>query len=188
MSSLVSPIYGQLRTQIGTGPSAVVVDVLDGETYGRAKKATEHPVESGSTISDHVQDMPDTLQLVAFFGQAVDSADEQNAAAETRAEDLYQALLELQDTKNTLSVFTARREYTDMLIEKVNRPRSRADGDGVTVQIDFKQIRKATSEVVAAPPTRLRKNPKRNQGKRPKKAANESQKQKSQSILSSWTS
>jgi len=186
MSSLVSPVYGEIRTQIGQGSSAVQIDVLESDTFTRTKKATEHPVEDGSQVSDNLQDQPDTLQLTAFFAQSLANADDQNAAAETRAEDLFDALLTLQGIGEPLSVFTSRREYTNMVIERIGRPRTRADGDGVTVTIDFKQIKIATSQVVAAPPTRQRKNPKRDQGKRPKKAANDAQKESSSVLLNLW--
>jgi hypothetical protein len=186
MGSFVSEIFGDIRTQIGQGSAAVEIDLLESETYTSASSVTQHAVEDGSTISDHIQDQPDTLQLVAFFGQSLTDTEAQARAPLTRAEDLYQALLELKARKEALPVFTPRREYESMVIEKVTRPRSRADGDGVTVTIDFRQIRTATSQVVAAPPSRTARNPKRDQGKRPKKAANESQKQSSESLLSQW--
>lgn len=186
MSSLVSPVYGEIRTQIGTGATAVQIDVLVAENYNRSSTITDHPVEDGSEVSDNKQQKPDTLQLTAFFAQSLANADDQNAATVTRAEDLYDKLLDLEAAAEPLSIFTARREYSNMMIERVTRPRTAADGDGVTVTVDFKQIKIATSQVVAAPPTRQRKNPKRDQGKRPKKAANENQKELSSLARDGW--
>lgn len=186
MSSLISPIFGELKTQIGIGPTAVVIDVLESETYTDDSQITTHPVQDGSVIADHIQDLPKTLQQTAFFGQSLTNAEDQSGASLTRAEDTYQKLLDLKAAKERLSVFTPRREYENMVIKRVTRPRSRADGDGIVVTIDFQEIQTATSEVVAAPPVRVEKNPKRRQGKKPKKEANEAQSQSAAAKIFDW--
>jgi predicted RNA-binding Zn ribbon-like protein len=166
-------ITGVFRTQIGVGSAAVQIDVLDGQTYTSTSQVTQHPVEDGGDVTDHIIDKPDTLQLIAFFAQSLDDPDEQAAAAETRAQDLYQKLLEMKVAGERQTVFTSKREYENMVIERVTEPRMRSDG--VTVTIDMVEIETATSQVVEAPPTRQRKNAKRNQGKKPKQPATEAQ-------------
>lgn len=173
MSSFLEEISGVFRTQIGTGATAVQIDVLDNQTYTTTSTATDHPVEAGSDISDHIIDKPDTLQLVAFFAQSLDDIENQIRASETRAQDVYQKLLELKKSKERNTVFTSKREFENMVIERVTEPRERSDG--ITVTIDLKEIKTATSQVVAAPPSRDQKNEKRNQGKKPKSPADAAQ-------------
>jgi hypothetical protein len=69
-----------------------------------------------------------------------------------RARDLYDKLLLLKSQHVRLDLIqTSYRDYTDMMVTRVSQPRAVEDGLSLRLQIDFKQIRIASSQTVAAP-------------------------------------
>jgi hypothetical protein len=69
-----------------------------------------------------------------------------------RGRDVYEKLLLLKSQHVQLDLIqTAFRDYPDMMISRLSQPRAVGDGTSAKFQIDFKQIRIATSQTVAAP-------------------------------------
>lgn len=68
-----------------------------------------------------------------------------------RVRDVYEALLRLQEARTFVTVSTRDRDYYDMLIERVAKPRSLDNGSSSHFQIDFRRVRIASSKTVAAP-------------------------------------
>lgn len=81
----------------------------------------------------------------------------QQKSPRNRVRDVYEALLRVQSARTLVTVNTRDRDYFDMMIERVAKPRSVDQGSSATFQIDFKRIRIAASKTVAAPkPTEAR--------------------------------
>jgi hypothetical protein len=69
-----------------------------------------------------------------------------------RGRDVYEMLLLLKSQHVQLDLIqTAFRDYPDMMIARLSQPRAVGDGTTAKFQIDFKQIRIAISQSVAAP-------------------------------------
>lgn len=69
-----------------------------------------------------------------------------------RGRDVYEKLLLLKSQHVQLNLIkTTFRDYNDMMICRVSQPRAVGDGSTAKFQIDFKQIRIATSQTVSAP-------------------------------------
>ncbi|HYQ47153.1 MAG TPA: hypothetical protein VER11_34520 [Polyangiaceae bacterium] len=76
----------------------------------------------------------------------------QQDATRNRPRDVYDKLLLLKSQHVRLDLIqTAYRDYTDMMVTRVSQPRATEDGLSAKFQIDFKQIRIASSQTVAAP-------------------------------------
>jgi hypothetical protein len=100
--ALISPI-GQ--RSIGT----LLPDVAVEEIHHDESEITQHPVETGSPVSDHVYDQPATVEIRWFWG---DSA----AQAEGFSQVVYQELLALKASHTVFNVSTGKRQYTNMLM------------------------------------------------------------------------
>jgi hypothetical protein len=99
------------------------------------------------TVSDQGSRTVQTQSLQVF----------QQDSPRDRVRDIYDLLLKAQEGKFLCTVQTRRREYFDMLIEGIGQPDTIEDGKAGRFQIDFRFLRVADSETVAAPqPTEAR--------------------------------
>lgn len=75
----------------------------------------------------------------------------QQNAPRDRIRDVYEALRRVQTARQLVTVSTSSRDYFDMMIERLAKPRAVEEGTTAKFQIDLKQIRVAQSKTVAAP-------------------------------------
>lgn len=75
----------------------------------------------------------------------------QQNSPRNRVRDVYDALLAAQSQRLLVTINTRDREFPDMMIERVAKPRSVENGSSSQFQIDFKRIRIASSKTVSAP-------------------------------------
>ncbi len=106
-----------------------------------------------------------------------------------RGRDVYETLLLLKSSHVQLELIqTTFRDYTDMMIARVSQPRAVGDGTTAKFQIDFKQIRIATSQTVAAPkPSVVRANATQNKGAQGTKPADSAEAKKNMKSIAART-
>lgn len=68
-----------------------------------------------------------------------------------RVRDVYDKLLKVLDDHTLVTVVSLHREHFDMMLTRVAAPRAVAEGTSAKFQIDLKNIRKVSSQTVAAP-------------------------------------
>ncbi len=68
-----------------------------------------------------------------------------------RDREIYRTLIEAQENRSLVKVYAHIGELESMMIERVNVPRTPADGNGSSFQVDLKQVTIASSETVEAP-------------------------------------
>lgn len=100
--ALISPT-GQ--RSIGT----LIPDVAVEEIHHDESEITWHPVETGSPVSDHVFDNPNTVELRWFWGDSP-------AQAAGYSQVVYQELLALKASHQPQNISTGKRQYTNMLV------------------------------------------------------------------------
>jgi len=85
---------------------------------GATSLITEHPVEQGSVISDHVYKLPASVTLSYAWGM---NSPLNTAQSQAFLRQLYAALLQIQSTLplSTFSVSTGKRIYKSMLLENL---------------------------------------------------------------------
>lgn len=144
---------------------------------------TEHPIEEGASVSDHVRDDLDSIEMqivvsntpidvpsdhadgVAGSQQSVelrasDGSDLGSALALVfdgtlaRVRSVYEELLDLKERGQQLTVMTSLREYEDMVVKKVTPTRDAATGNSLVASVEFKQVSIVSSEIVDAPEPR----------------------------------
>lgn len=162
--------------------SILAFDVVTLETHAIRNEITEHPVEKGANVTDHVRAEVDSISIEVFVSNSpikrMDRLHQGDSVGDTSALDLgnnqsasvlqfdnpvdnvaemYRALRVLRDTAELVHVITPLWDYADMAVREVSIPRSVAEGDGAKMTIDLKQLRLVEVQLVPAPiPTEIR--------------------------------
>lgn len=178
------------RTQIGS----IVLDATISESHTGDVEATDHPVEFGAAITDHLRPKPDMLTLEglitntplpdpndvtvsiqrSFGGVNFQSRAEMQPA---RVADTAAALWELKDAGELLTVVTGLRTYLNMAIVSLSVPRDARTGQALRFSATLKQIHVAESVRVRVVETKAKS--KKNLGDKAAPAATESTRGKS---------
>jgi len=149
---------------------ALQVDATPRESHGFHSTVTDHPVEEGVNFSDHSRPEPDTLILDCLItntpldstssvqqgtqsvppGASAGSTQPQEASRDQQA---YFKLKALRDVGTLITVATALRSYTSMVITDVSVARTSRNFNALEFTVSFKFVRvvqnKLTQLVVA---------------------------------------
>lgn len=180
-----------------TGPTLigdVSLDCTVSETHNATATVTDHPVESGSTITDHIRPEPLQLTITGIVSntpigtkklQIVSSEIGRIRADDTvlgHAETAAKKLEEIRLSAKPVKVVTRLRTYENMAMLSLSIPRDAKTGNALNFTMQFKQIRivtNRTTRVVTAKSSKAQK--KQDTGKQPTKEQTE---EKKRSILS----
>lgn len=123
-------------------------DVAMAESHKRTVKITDHPVEVGSPISDHIEDQPDEVTLRVMFS---DAPPNDPASFPDRARRMYGELVRLMQSHDTFQLVTGLDLYEDMAIESITVKRTSKTGYVVEADVSFRQLRIAQQLAVTIP-------------------------------------
>ena len=142
----------------GWSVGEISLDLILTETHSLNAVVTQHPVQDGSTISDHITILPrsGTMRvLVSNFslstaeGDARAAWDEiysQGEAAQktlpNRAEEAWKKLKDLVKTRELVKVVTSLEVYEDVALTRVETTRDGDTGDALEIDIDYEQVTK----------------------------------------------
>jgi hypothetical protein len=127
---------------------------------------TEHAIEDGSTIADHVRNNPDVVTVTGFVTNtpAVLAG---VGADDGLARGALDSLLEMRDNKEIVQIVTDVKLFTDMMMTSLDVPRDAANANSLNFTAVFQEVRKVATEVTqfpeddtarrAAPPSELGK-------------------------------
>lgn len=152
-----------------TSIDTVVLDCSVNEGHTAENDVTDHPVEKGFAVTDHVRNKPDTLSIegvisntpfsrsqqlrtVEAFGITFDSATDQDLTLGQPgyAEQGYMALRAIRDGGNLITVTTSLRTYDSMVMTSLVVPRSKDTGDALRFTAQFKLVRVVSNKLAAA--------------------------------------
>lgn len=149
------------------------------ETHTSASEVTEHPVEEGTNISDHIRRLPETLVingvvtnhplflLPSFTAPSPIQGD--NLSLSDRVKAAYDKLKEIHDAGTLVKVVTSLRDYSNMAITGFSVLRNAPNGDVLNATISMREILTAKAEAPETPlATRII-----DQGKKVTKAADD---------------
>ena len=149
----------------------VLLDAVTSESHSFDVDVTEHPVETGSAISDHARPRPNRLTLDAVISNTPLTAAAQSNSDSTQGDDSVgraQAAMrrfeEMRDTSELLMVVTPARIYANMVIESMTVPRDPSTGDALRFSLSFKQVRVVANKAVVVEPQVTRAKKKQNLG------------------------
>lgn len=111
----------------------IIPDLVIEEVSRDELDITEHPVENGAPITDHSYKRPMEVSIRAGWSNSGQYAG--------YVQDVYNALLGLQASRQPFNVFTGKRFYTNMLIASLIQTTNETSGDfSLMVQALLKEI------------------------------------------------
>lgn len=153
----------------GDSYTAIVLDVTEHESYEATAALSDHPVERGVNISDHVRANPDTITLEAMISNTpiVSPADQPSGSVRPAtitvggvpvrvntlqwatpfdrarsADTLFNALLH---DGALLRVTTGLRTMESMVLTRYSADRTAATGSSLPVVLEFRQARQVST-------------------------------------------
>lgn len=153
-----------------TNVGGVEIDAAISENHRYNSLVTANPIEDGSVISDHIVNLPITLDmegrltdtpfgflpalaagaatgiLTTGLPAGVTALTATVAAAllsETRpglSKTKFKLLVALQTTRETIDIVTGLQTYSNMAIESLSAPRAAGDGKSIRFNATFKEI------------------------------------------------
>lgn len=147
------------------------IDVAVTEEHSHECEVTDHPVETGANISDHIRVRP---AVVSFEGIVSDTpigavAIEREPGT-TPSGDAYAMLLSLQKSARLVTIRTSLATYKSMALQSFNVPREAGNGDALRFRASFKEVLLVTNERTTVRVSTPRANGKRKRGNKPSKA------------------
>lgn len=157
--SLMSLIFGEkTKAQVGF----VELDASLSETHSMSAEPTNHPVEAGFEITDHIRKKPDSIQItgvvtdtplvyLASLQTPSPLANDHLTPVTYRADLAYAELQRIMNEGETVEVVTSLRSYENMALTSLSVTRDAASGNVLNVSMDLREIIVARSETVSAP-------------------------------------
>lgn len=176
------------------------------ESHMATAQVTDHQVEKGPNITDHIRPLPMRLSVVGFVTDTPVSVDilsptnstagrvrgldlqTGNASAQVlqfdtrffRVQDVFQSLLDAQANGRLVDINTSLKNYTSFAITSVTAPRDAEHGNAVEFTVELQQI--ITVSVVTVASTAPNKQ-KKSAGQKTTKEPTDKQAQQSRSVL-----
>lgn len=119
-------------------PDKFFADVTSSQTHDFEWAVTQNPIESGSTINDHVRKMPDKLQVTGFITDT--PLFPPTPIFANRAQSEFQKLLSFANEREPVFVATSVRVYSDMIITRLSVSRDQNTGGAIPVSISLQEI------------------------------------------------
>lgn len=162
----------------------VVLDASLSESHAATVDVTEHPVETGAKVVDHLIPAPDDLSIEGVVSNTPAIIGAPARADGDRGEQAYQKLLNLKNRGFLAFISTSLREYEQMAMTSLSIPRDSARGDSVFISLSFRQVLIAISQEVEAPePTMERAKPRKPAGRKASKDTSLQVEEKTQSLV-----
>lgn len=127
------------KTRSGEVVNLGEVSVLN-MNLAQSSRITDLPVESGSTISDHIQPQPDRISVRGMIGNLfVFRAS--SVASGASLPTAWQTLRTLRESGELLTFVTDLQVYNNMAIERISAPRNVRTGKSLFFDLNLKEIR-----------------------------------------------
>lgn len=130
MSFLSQPIT--LQSLFGTdrtiGP--ITVNVVINENTNDTLTITKQPVQQGASISDHAYKEPTVFSMTAYFKDNLF----------TSLSEIYQDLLDLQESRVPFDIVTPKRVYSSMLLATLGQTTDKATENCLALSMSFQEV------------------------------------------------
>lgn len=132
------PISLFFRDNRKYGIGSIEFDLILSETHNYNSTITEHPVEDGSVISDHIDN---ALESGSINGLITNYSLRQGEVTTNRAQDVFEALVALWEERTLVTITTVLKVYEDVTIMSMPFTREAAQGESLPISITFKKMK-----------------------------------------------
>lgn len=126
-----------------------IPDVVVEERHEDDLRITEHPVEKGAAITDHAYKNPARLDMRVVWtpslSRVIGSLFSQTIS---NINDIYDALLKVQASRQVFDVVTKKRSYSNMLMERLTCVTDRDTENVLEIQFSLQQIIVVSTKIV----------------------------------------
>ena len=140
--------------KIGT----IDIDAFIQETHTATSTITRYPIESGSNVSDHIYNEPKELSINGYVGVAKLLNPDLSL---DRALDAYNAITELMNKRELVTIVSGLRVYNNMHIEDFSVDRTKETGANLVFNMTCKEAQIVTSQTVTVPIPKIIKSQKK---------------------------
>jgi len=119
-------------------------------------EVTEHPVESGANVADHVNARPGVLVVEGIVSdtpigpladrRAADASDGELLDPTPPSDDAFARLVAISEARQPVTVETSRRTHQNMVLESLSERRDASSGEALRFRATFRQIRVVTNQ------------------------------------------
>lgn len=122
----------------------ITADAVIEEQHTDSLVIADHPVEQGSTISDHAYKQPSEVILTYAWS----GGSSQNGTGDaTFLQSLYQQVLQLQINRTLLSIVTGKRTYQNMLIANIYETTTFKTENVLSLRVVCREVLLATTQI-----------------------------------------
>ena len=140
----------------GYSVGEVSLDLILSEDHSLNAAVTQHPVQDGSVISDHISVLPRSGTMRALISNfslstAEPPEDEEglnelyqraeSSVLPNRAADAWEALKKLVENRELVQIVTSLEVYSNVALTSVRTTRDADSGDALEIEIDFEQVK-----------------------------------------------
>lgn len=130
-----------IKTNVSDGTNYYFFDAILHADHTTTLKATENPVQTGASITDHAYMLPARLTLSIAMSDAMTSMLKgQWQTSRSRSVSAYRTLVNLQQSRVPLTIMTRLNLYENMIIEQITAPDDYKTKYGLKCTINFRQI------------------------------------------------
>ncbi len=118
------------------------IDVVKQFTPKLSSKTTDHPIEKGADLTDHIQAQPFefTLECIISANPIGAIANDPTRINTDPAKDGYAKLVSVHEARKPVTVITPRGTYTMMVMTELTAPVDAASGNSLLFTVTFKHI------------------------------------------------
>lgn len=166
----------------------VELDCTESETHQRSAEVTEHPVEKGADIADHVKITPGRLSITGIVSDTQPILVGRRDRSANRSIKAFEAIRDMLHSRRVINVYTALQTWNDMVITGISNAVTAQTGDAVQMTIDFQEVIFATTQTTESAPEPKKETPKQTKslGKKPTAQATDAQSSSFASNLADW--
>lgn len=135
----------------GTTAGMLTLDASLSEAYSASAEVTEHPVETGSAVVDHVRPRPREVRVEGLITEQVVTSDA--PADRDRPLAAYERLSAILEAGQPVNITSGLTLVENVVMTSLDVPRDRSTGRALRFSATFREIRFATSETVELPPS-----------------------------------
>ncbi len=118
------------------GVGDIKFDLILSENHNFSNEVTEHNIEDGSTISDHIKNNPETGSVT---GLITNFTIHTFGITKNRAQDAFDAFKSLWKERTLVTIVTVMEVYNDVAITDVSVDRSSSTGESLALNISFQK-------------------------------------------------
>lgn len=180
---LVSILFGEAEGKIGE----VVCDALLSEEHHLEAKASDHPIEDGTSISDHIQVQPTNISLEGIITSTPLNYILFPLPIKTERERMDRAIEQLESifaARQPIAIATTLKSYSNMVLESLSIKRDGRSQKDLRFSCKAKQIKIVGEKRIQISKERAQYQPKKELGKQSTSKPSASTEQKTKSMLS----